>query len=526
MEKKKIIALLVCIVVGGILVSGIILADWMSPSEEASKEAPKQELVVGYDQDIGSIKPGSVAGLWTLTFLVYDGLTEIDQDYNKKPGLAESWEMSQDGRVWTFHLRKGVRFHDGTKFDSEDVKFTFETFLEKPFGSLRFLEKIECPDSYTVNFILKKPSYLLASDLAMQNTAIISSTSPVDEKSGKVIEAIGTGPFKVEKWVKGQEIVLVRNDEYWKDAPKLERLIFKVIPDPETRIMALESGQIDLLYCKGLITAIPRLLKNPKIKIDRKLGQNTVVIFLKTQKEPFDDLQVRKAINYAIDVNTSVKSLLGDVAVPAEHIFSPAFKHFNNPEVKPYGHDPEKARHLLSKAGWRDTDGDGVLEKNEKEFRVTLTFDARDPGYQIMAQAVQNQLKKVGINVRLQPVDYAALRKSLTSGEFDMLMVREWYIPHDDPSNHYYAYYHSSGILKIYSNDKLDQLIDQLEVTIDQTERLRLHYGIQKEIMDNAPAIFLYHPYNIVAAERSVKDVKASVGFWQDYESLEKAWIE
>lgn len=433
MEKKKKIALLVCIIVVGILGGGM-MAGCISPPEEVSKEAPKQELVVGHDLDIGSIKPGSVGGLWTLTFLVYDGLTEIDQDYNKKQGLAESWEMSQDGRVWAFHLRKGVRFHDGTKFDSEDVKFTFETFLEKPFGSLRFLEKIECPDNYTVKFILKKPSYLLASDLAMQNTAIISSTSPVDEKNGKVTEAIGTGPFKVEKWVKGQEIVLVRNDEYWKGAPKLERVIFKVIPDPETRVMALESDQIDLLYCKGLITAIPRLLKNSKIKTDRKVGQNTVVIFLKTQKEPFDDLQVRKAINYAIDVNTTVRSLLGDVAVPAEHIFSPAFKQFNNPEVNPYGYDPEKARLLLSQAGWRDTDDDGVLEKNEKEFRVTLTFDARNPEYQIMAEAVQNQLKKVGIDVRLQPVDYAALRKSLSSGEFDMLMVREWYIPHVPPT--------------------------------------------------------------------------------------------
>lgn len=522
MEKKKKFGLLICIIIGGILLGGIIMGVYMEPVEEA----PKQELVVGLDMDIYGLGPGN-NGLYYLTFLAYNGLVELDADFNKKPGLAESWEMSEDGKEWTFHLRKDVKFHDGTECGCEDVKFSIEQLIKEKYYRMLVVKEIICLDNYTVKFVLKKPTYVFASDLSMQHTPIVSTTS-VDE-SGKFVKAVGTGPFKPEEWIKEQKVVLVRNDEYWGGTPKLEKITFKIIPDPETRAIALETGEIDLMNCRGSLTAVSRLKEDPELKVLSKTAQTAELIFFRTQKEPFNDIRVRKAINYAIDVNGIITSLLKDVGIPAEHLFSSAFQQFRNPNLKTIGYNPEQAKRLLEEAGWKDTNGDGILDKNGIPFKVTLTFNAKSSDHPVIAEAIQAQLKKVGIDLELQAVEYAVQRNVLATGDYEMLMISHWSIPHDDPSRAYYYYYSKStfsSVSPIFTNEKLDRLIDRFEVTIDEEERLKLHHEIQKEIMDNVPAVFLYNGINNIAMKKSVQDFEVYTGCWQAYKSFEKAWIE
>lgn len=521
MKLGRKIGLIICVLLAACVV--------MASCGGGGGEAPKQELTIALDQDIGGHGPGSGGvhgGLGLLTFLVYDGLVEADTNFNNIPGLAESWEMSADGRTWTFHLREGVKFNDGTTFDAEDVKFTYEWFQAQGplFSSLSAIEEIVCLDDYTVQFNLSRPGYTLASDLCMQENPVISTTA-VDE-DGNLVKAVGTGPFKVEQWVKAEKVVLVRNEECWRGTPKLEKITFRIVPDPEIRAIALEAGEIDLMRCEhGALTVVSRLKENRDLKVFSGLSSNTDLIWLKTQEEPFNDVRVRKALNYAIDVNGLVTVLLTDVALPAEHVLSPGFGDFVNPDATSYGYDPDEARRLLANAGWEDTDGDGTLHRDGASFEVTLTYNAWSMEHSLMAQAIQAQLAEVGIDVSLEPVEYSVCTNALFSGDFEMFLFTEWYIPVPDPSSFYRPYFHSHGMFRMFTNETLDPLIDSLDITLDEEERLELHYQIQDEIMDNAPVVLLYHDLRNVAMKESVQDFEVYTGYWQLLQSLEKVYI-
>lgn len=519
---KKVLGILL---IGFVLISGCI----QGPETESGGKT-RQELTMGILEDIGGLEPGSSNGLWQLTFLVYDGLVKHDTEYNKIPGLAESWEMSEDGKEWTFDLRKGVKFHDGSDFSCGDVKFTFEKRVEdmkKGKGvamGLRFLERIECTDDYTAKFVFSKPNFIFASDLSMQTNPVMSTTAFDGE--GNVKEAIGTGPFKLIEWVKSQQIIFEKNPDYWSGPVKLDKIIVKIIPSPETLAMALESGEIDLMNCEGSLTTVPTLKLNPDIRIESKVTSNTNMVYMKTQKEPFNDLRVRRAINYAIDKTAIVNAHLADTAAPAGYMFAPAFKRFINSDAKNYGFDREKAKELLAEAGWLDSDGDGVVEKNGKPFKVTLTIRSDSAEDRVVGESIQSQLKEVGIDASLKPVEYSTLRGIKGKGDFDLLLCGQWYIPHDDPSNNYRAYFSSKGTFKMYTNETLDDLIDRFEITGDPEERLKLHHEIQKEIMDNAPAAYLYNGFQNVAMRKYVKGVESYTGYWNIYRSLDQVYIE
>lgn len=511
------------------LITVVLLAGCGVKTMGSGKEHVKQEITVvsGKMFDTG-IHPGGWGGCCSGAphCLIYEGLLIFDVDGKKIPCLAESWEMSDDGRQWTFHLRRGIKFHDGTDFDCEDVKFTCE--WNSKYGSKewwRGFNRVECLDKYTVKLIFDIPRFTLDSELALTENYIMSSTTPLDDK-GKVLKAIGTGPFKLVSWSK-ERAELERNDDYWGKKPRLEKVVVVAITDPQTAVLALEAGEVDAIQCSNLISEIPRLKSISGLKMLTELGVGTSILYMGTKNEPFDDLRVRKALNYAVNKDAIVDNLLYGCAIKAEYMFSPGFGVYVNKGAKNPEYNPDMAKQLLADAGWVDSNGDGTLDKDGKPLSLTLTYSTDSADYPSVAEYLQHELGKLGIKLRINVVEYAKMRQILESGDFDLILTGQWYIPHDEPSNNYRAYFHSTkGTYHFLMDPQVDALIDQLDATGDREKRLDLHYRLQEEILKRYPVVYLYNYYSVIFAKDSVKGLEAPVHSRQYWKSLTDAYIE
>jgi peptide/nickel transport system substrate-binding protein len=529
MEKKLKSGLLVRMIVGGIILGGILMAGCIAPQEEASKELP-QEIVIGIGEDIKGLEPVYGCPWGAPLRPIYETLVVEDADLTIQPLLAESWEVSEDGKVWNFHLRKGIKFHDDTPFDASAVKFSFEYKPEAYRALYAMLKSIDTPEEYTVQFVLNEPYSPLLRDVSMNP---IMSKTCVDEK-GEFVKPIGTGPFKLGEWVKGQKIVLLRNEKYWRGTPKLEKVVFKIIPDASTRAMALETGEIDLTgHMAGggvlYVSDIPRLREEPEIKIVEGYTQPCVNwIQFNTEKEPFSDLKVRKAVYHALDTQKLVTSVMGETAAPLLKgpLSMPCTEDLLNQNLTWYPYNPEKAQELLAEAGWKDTDGDGIREKNGKELKVTFVLSTFSPELPTIAEIVQAQLKEIGMDVELQIVEYGAQQRLFEKGEYDMMM-QAGVCGHGDPSLWFNYFFHSKrGVRCAFKDEQLTTLIDRLYTTVDSKDRLRVFYEIQEIMEESAPGVFLYTDPNVVALNKRVKDYEMQGGIHGAYLSLWKVYLE
>jgi len=495
MEKKKKIALLVCIVAG----VAIAVVGCISPPEEVSK----QELVVGISTDVDNwyldkFPGGDARFVWSQ---VYEPLVRLDTDLKIQPGLAESWETPDDGKTWIFHLRKGIKFHDGTPFNATAVVFSYS---DKSFArriALRTVDHVEALDEYSVKFVSKRPTPV---PLYITHVAWpIMSHSCVDEK-GEFVKPIGTGPFKFEKQIKDQEVVLVRNDDYWGERSTLEKVIFKVIPEASTRVMALETKEVDMII-KVPEFEVSRLEKESNIEVYKKLTTFTDFLQFNCEKAPFNDTKVRKAVAYAVDTEKLINTVLEGVGEPAKgRAFSPVML-YSKPDLKLYEYNTDKTKELLLEAGWEDMDGDGIVDKDGKPFKVTLLVErgAWAPRWIPTAEAIQGELRKVGIDIEIQVLESGAVTKLEREGNFDM-MLRSGYFVWGPYPRHFFVH-HSKSPYGHYKNEEYDRLVDLADSTVDTKEQEKLYHELQEMVIEEVPAFYLVHEEKIVAANSYVK---------------------
>ncbi len=511
---KRSLALIICLIT--------ITSMVVYPSFQSSEEISKKELVIGRPFDIKTLNPGIAMTGPDLSplYLVYETLAYLDADYKPQPRLADSWEVSEDAKTWTFHLRKEVKFSDDTPFNAAAVKFSFEYINKtRPYNMIKSIEVL---DDYAIRFILTEPDAIFLYDVIL--SATILSPTAVDEE-GEFIAPIGTGPFKFEELVKGQKLVYVRNEGYWGDAPKLEKVILRVIPDHQTRAMALEAGEIDVADYLP-VQEILRLKKSPDFALYEEADPCMNWIGLNSRKEPLDDARVRKAINHAIDVEGIINSIIGELAVPATQgaLSSPCHSHLVNPNLKWYGYNPEKAEQLLAQAGWEDTDGDGVIDKDGGPFKVTLTVFLLYSEASTIAEVVQAQLKEVGIDVEIRVVEKGAWYEARQKGEYDMITLGG-ICSSNEPSGWFKAYFHSQSQWCIYKNESLDSLVGQLYTTVDSEARLNVFWGIQEMIDENAPGVFLYSQNSVLVMNKHVKGFEKEAGMPGGYSYARVSYI-
>ncbi|MCE4600394.1 MAG: glutathione ABC transporter substrate-binding protein [Desulfurococcales archaeon] len=491
----------------------------MTQTTAAGKPA-KDTLVVAMGTDIvtldlhdASDNPSYMVGR-----MIYEYLVELDENMNIKPGLATSWEVKDNGTVWVFHLRKGVKFQDGTPFNATAVKVNFDRLLTQKLkrSSLftPFIKEVKVVDDYTVEFILKRPFGAFLYHLAHGAAAIMSPKSILSGDPAK--HPVGTGPYMLEEWVPGDRIVLKAFDGYWnKDkAPKFKKVIFKIVPDDQTRMRLLQSGDVDIAL-RIPPQYVKELNATEGITVLVKPTNRVIFIGMNNLVPPLNDKRVRQALNYAVDKDAIIKNVLFGLGEPATSPIAPLTHGYC--KAGEYKYDPDKAKQLLAQAGWTDRDNDGVLENSQgEELHLTLwTPRGRYVGDYEMAQAVQQYLQAIGIKVDLQVWEWASYVKELFKGPNET--KRELFLIGWAPSTgdadwglrplFYSKMWAPKGAnMWFYKNDAVDELIEK-QMTLLGDQRLQALCQVQKLIWDDAPTIFMVVMYDSLGMKDNVKGV-------------------
>ncbi len=495
--------LLVLLLAGMLVFAGCMDSGSKSAREAVPEQQVEQVLVVGGADDFLESEE--------IKANVFEMLVRVDEKGEVVPFLAESWNVSEDGTVYTFHLRRNVSFHDGTPWDAEAAKWFWMWKKNTGTGGfVRYIKDAEVLDRYTVRFYLTEPYPSLLRDLASQFKAeVISPTSvePAWSYSGERRKLIGTGPFMVEEYKKEQVAVLVRYDRYWGEKPKLDRIIYRYIPDENTRVMALKNGEVDIIgatehHASIPFERIPELRADPEIVVDQHSYGRIQVVEFNCQKGVFRDRRMRKAVNLAINREALVEKLFKGNGIPATTITSPDFPFASGLRGKGYAYDVDAAKRLLREAGWVDTDGDGIREKNGEELAVRYLVPIGEANANPVAVYLQSELKKIGMRVEIVTMERGAAYEAKKRGEYDLFLHHSGNIPWA-PAGLLLAKYHSSSPdwPYAYHSPELDELIEKAIASGDSEDFNRVYLKLQEEHV----CIPLYDIVKTVAYNKKVR---------------------
>ena len=487
---------------------------------------------------LDSANPGGTLTAQEIFRHIYDGLVIFDENLQPQPNLAESWSTSADEKEWTFKLRKGVKFHDGTPLDAAAVKYHFDRILNiQEASSIKSLytiiEEMRTPDEYTIVFRTKTPFGPFLNYMAHGGAGIVSKAAV--DKWGKdyLVHPVGTGPYKLEEFVVGQRAVLVRNDEHWKGKPCFDKIIFKTIPEDGARAAALETGELDVMIPVP-VNSVARLRELKGLVITPKPVITMVYIGFNLSKEPFTDLKVRQAFSMAIDRKNMVDKILDGFATVAD---SPMGKGtFGYAPSPTYDYDPAKANALLAEAGWKPNAA-GVLEKDGKPLKFVLwtpqDLYVKDVA---IAQTAQAQLKAVGADVELKKVEaanwFTTLKVPAKDAPYDMFMwsltpsTGDGYqqlveLSRSDPDT---SKAPMAWNLTHYVNPKLDDLINTAGSTTDQAKRKTILQEAQGMIMKDAQLVFLYSLNFVLGQKANLTGVRVLPNRFVDFR--EAKWVK
>jgi len=492
------------------------------PVEEVQEE---QEVVVIINVDPASfdpIYPPQARGIdmRITTHVAQQLFTTDNPERSLQPLLAETGEASADGMTWTIKLREGIFFHDGAPFNAEAVKLNLDRIRFGDAIASRlindYVEDIEVAGEYLIKLHMKMPMGVMLYNLSDFNTGGMVSPLVLESLGeGESYEfPVGTGPYKFTRWDKGEQIVMEKVEDYWGEPAKIDRLIFKPVPEAGSRAIMLETGEGHVAL--GLpIPEIQRLENNPNINVDRRPSLQTYFMGLNYSRPPFDNPKVRQAVNYAVDKQAIVDTILqGNATVSTSPV--PALS-FGYKKVGPYEYNPEKAKQLLEEAGY----GDGFSVDLYHTTNVYM-MDA------MICEAVQAYLAEVGIEVNLITMEMATLmptiRKPVDESVDDMFALG-WTASHPDAHYTVENILHSEkwpprgGTNNYYKNERVDELIDLAARSSNMAERERYYHEMQELIWKDAPWLFLHNPATTIVHQASLKGLIFNEGLvlWNAY---------
>ena len=486
-------------------------------------------LVIGLSAEIMTLDPADYRETTTESVIrnMFDGLVTRTTDGRVVPELAKSATLV-DETTWEFVLKEGVTFHNGEALTAEDVQFTFERIItenaiEYPEphtaprkGLISPLESVEVVDDYTVRLHFSAP-FPVAMQMLVHQQIVPKDYFEQVGTEGFIKAPIGCGPFKFVEGSLGDQIVMERFDDYYGGADELspvgpaslDRVIFKILPEASTRVAALRAGEVNIIQAVPS-HMIPMLATDPNIRVVSGPSTRPAWMEMNVNKPPFDDIRVRLAMNYAIDAETIVETVLGGLGIVIPGALSP-YNNFADHSLEPYGYDPDKALELLAEAGWADSDGDGFLDKDGEKF--TFVIDVR-PTSKPRAEAVAGQLQELGVDASVRVWgDYSVLKPMMLDGE-RTAYVGDWGDSAFDPVGHFEAKWHSMvegtgngrGNFSGYNNPRVDELIGAGEVEPDVEKRHELYNEAQQLVYQEAPAAFLFLPDIVEACTANVQN--------------------
>mgnify|MGYP003701465155 CR=1 FL=1 len=467
----------------------------------AAAQTPPGVLIVAQIAEPKSLDPHAVTAVNDFRILmnVYDGLVRYKSGtLAVEPALATGWTISEDGTVYTFALREGVTFHDGTPFDAAAVKFNFDRMLDEknpyhdtgPFPLSFFfsaVDKVEAPDPKTVVFHLKEPYAPFLSNLAYPTGLIVSPAAVKKYEKDFGRHPVGTGPFRFVEWESNSKVVVEGNPDYWDGAPALQAVVFRPITDANTRVAEMLSGGIDMMV-EVPPDNLATFEKDPSFTVSEQAGPHLWFLILNAKSGPMADKRVRQAVNYAIDKTALVDNVLQGTAEVAAGPTPPAFAWAYDDSLQPYPYDPAKAKSLLKAAG---------AEGAELTFYVTEGGSGMlDPV--AMGAAIQADLAAVGLKVKIETYEWNTFLGKVNPGLEGKADMAEMAWMTNDPDTLPYlalrtgAFPDKGGFNSgYYSNPKVDKLLEEARRETDQKKRAALYRQMQEIVHDDAPWAFI-----------------------------------
>jgi peptide/nickel transport system substrate-binding protein len=487
-------------------------------------------LVFGRGADAVGLDPAVVTDgeSFRVTRNIYESLLDYKPDSTAiVAGLAERWEASPDLLRWRFSLRRHVKFHDGTPFNAEAVVFNFERWMSEhhPYhkgvfeywksmfgGFPGFVTAVKAIDDFTVEFVLDKPMAPFLANLAMPMFAVASPTALKKYGDDYFKNPVGTGPFRFREWRKDDRIVLERNAEYWGEKALLDRVIFRSIVDNSARLLELQAGSIDIMEFLNP-DDIPTVKQDATLRLLLRPSMNVGYLWWNVEKEPFSKVEVRRAIAHAINKRAIVEKLYGGTGIPAKNMLPPALWGYNDAVVD-YEYNPAKARDYLAKAGLPNG------------FKTTLWAMPNPRPYMPqptkIAEALQADLKGVGIEAEIVTMDWATYLAKTREGEQEMYMLG-WTGDNGDPDNFLYWFFGQRETRSRYLNARVAELTGKARTLSGQEERARLYREAQVALRDDVANVPIAHTTPPLAVKRTVNGyVPHATGG----EKLDAVWLE
>lgn len=470
--------------------------------------------------------------------LLFDSLIDVDKDANFIPRIATSWDISPDNKVITFHLRKDVKFHDGVALTAGDVKYTFDKIMdprslaENKRGDFEFVSKVETPDKYTVKVTYKKP---FAAALESWGIMIIPKHIYLKEdflKSKYNRAPVGSGPYLFEKWDSNQVIILKANPDYWGGKPYLDKVVFKMIPDPTVSFNSLVKEDLDVEGIRPIqwvnMTNTPEFKKKLN-KMKYFTRSYSYIGWNSNGTNPFfKDKKVRQAMTYAMNRRQILDKIfygLGEICTGPFYPLSWAY----DSTVQAYPFDLDKSRKLLDEAGWKDTNNDGIRDKKGIPFEFTFLYPSVSKTAEQMASIYQEDLKKIGVKMNTRKMEWVTFTDLIHKGDFQAYTMG-WSLSIDpDP----YAIWHSSqrkdGLNYVgFKNAEADKLMEEARSQFDIQERAKRYHRIHQIIHDEQPYTFLFFSPALVGVNKRLQSVEVSpqgLGLYQHYPGQLSWWV-
>jgi peptide/nickel transport system substrate-binding protein len=471
---------------------------------------------VGIEGSIATLDPRLAveARAMQIAPLLYNSLLQVDEKGRLIPDLARSWSQP-DARTYIFKLRRGVYFHDGREVTAEDVRVTF-TFIMDPVhgsprrGSYEPISRIEVIDRYTVRFVLKDVYVSFPYALTV---GICPQGSPEGLKSPPV----GSGPFRLERWRPGEELVLVANPHYFGGRPRLDWIQFRVLVNTTTRLLEMKKGQVDLLQNACPAYAVKFMQRIPGIQVLQEPGITYQYLGYNLTDPILRHKEVRQAISHAIDREAIISHTLKGLARKAEGVVLSPLNWAYEGNIPRYAYNPQRARELLDAAGFVDPDGDGPHVRFSLSYKTSTDMEAVE-----IAQIIKGYLQRVGIGLEVRSFEWGTFFGDIMKGNFQVYSLR--WVGVVDPDIFYYLF-HSSSVPPNganrgrYRNAEMDRLLELSRRTIDQTQRRELYSRIQKTLAADAVYTSLWYRDNLVVIRKGFRGFHIYTG--GEYKSLQ-----
>jgi peptide/nickel transport system substrate-binding protein len=448
---------------------------------------------------------------------IFNSLLKYDKNLELTGELAASWQVSDDQKTITFKLKPGMKWADGAPLTSADVLFTWKILTDDntrtPYGAdYKLVKHAEAPDPLTFRVSYEQPyAPALDSWAGMQILPEHLLKGQDINTTAFARKPVGSHYYQLGEWKHGERISLVRNPNATQGQARINRLVSRFIPDPASQFLELMADNIDLMNLNTIQYAriLPaRKELNSRVALYKELGNSYTFLGFNLKRKPFDDKRVRQAINYAIDKQELIDGVLLGLGEPVASPYKPGTR-WSNPKLRPYPHDLEKAKQLLKEAGFVDSDGDGILDRDGKPFSFEILTN-QNPDRVKSATFVQRQLKQIGIDTSIRQLEWASfIGRYIKTGDFQAVVLGWSLGVEPDQFNIWHSSQQAPGQFNFigYNNPKVDRLLEQGRLELDPDKRMKIYHEFAEVLLEDSPVVYLFTGYGLPAIHKRVKGI-------------------